>query len=81
MTATPQLFQQDDLQKAHDYLQAMLATRMNNYWLTFSQQKDLKANVTITAQIAYTTKAGERKTLSVDGRNMADLCKQVSDRL
>lgn len=80
MTA-PQLFHQDDLKQAHNHLQAMLATRMRNYWLTFSQHKDLKANLTITAQIAYTTKAGEHKTFSVEGRNMADLCKQVSDRL
>lgn len=80
MTA-PQLFQPDDLQKAHDHLQAMLATRLRNYWLTFSQNKDHKANVTITAQIAYTTRAGEHRTFSIDGRNMADLCKQVAERL
>ena len=79
--AAPQLFHQDDLNKANDQLQALLATRLRNYWLTFSQQKDRHANLTITAQIAYTTRAGEHKTFSVDGQNMADLCRQVSERL
>lgn len=80
MTAS-QLFHQDDLNKAHDELQAMLATRMRNYWLTFSQDKDHRANLTLTAQIVYTTRTGEHRTFSIEGQNMADLYKQVAQRL
>lgn len=79
--AAPQLFHQDDLNKAHDELQAMLATRMRHYWLTFSQHKDHRANLTLTAQIAYITRTGEHRTFSIEGQNMVDLYKQVAQRL
>lgn len=81
MSAVPLFDQNISLQAVHDYLESLLARKMQTYYVSFGKHRKVNGIEDYTAMIVYTDKLGNKSNFSVSGTSFADLFRQVGERL